>query len=386
MASKYLHRRIKHGLRWKAAQVWMLLHRRVDIIAIGGSVGKTTTKDMTASILEQQYTTVKSRANFDPIFNLPQTALTIRGHQKFVAEMGIDEPGQMDKYLTLIKPKMAVMTELSLEHTDADHLQSLDIAIAEEWKLLTALPATGLAIVNGDNQIIRQRLSDLKCQVLTYGFETTNDIQIKDAKQTMKQGKAWLSISLDGQLEGDFAAPLLGRHNALCMAAAICVGWKSDIALDQIRAGLQDFTAPPHRLEIKPTTWGIVIDDAYNSSPKAAMAAIDTLVEVGTKQSALVLGDMLELGDYAKQAHAEVGQYAAVRGLENILAYGTYAHDIKSGYENGGGNGQVEIAEDRQYILNWIKDRRPNIVLFKASRGVKLDMVVEELVSAAPKA
>ena len=299
MASKYLHRRIKHDLRWKAAQVWMLLHRQVDVIAIGGSVGKTTTKDMTASILEQQYATVKSRANFDPIFNLPQTALTIRGHEKFVAEMGIDEPGQMDKYLTLIKPKMAVMTELSLEHTDADHLQSLEVAVAEEWKLLMALPVAGLAIVNGDNQMIRQRLSDLKCQVLTYGFETTNDLQIKSAKQSMKQGKAWLSVSLSGQLEGNFAAPLLGRHNALCMAAAIGVGWKSGLTADQIQAGLQEFAAPPHRLEIKPTTWGIVIDDAYNSSPKAAMAAIDTLVEGGTKQSALVLGDMLELGEYA---------------------------------------------------------------------------------------
>ncbi len=379
MASKYLHRRIKHGLRWKAAQAWMLLHRRVEVIAIGGSVGKTTTKDMAAAILSQQFATVKSKANFDPIFNLPQTVLTIRKHQKFVAEMGIDAPSQMQKYLTLVKPTIAVMTELSLEHTDAEHLQSLDIAIEEEWKLLTALPANGWAIVNGDNQLIRQRLATLSCSVLTYGFEITNDIQIKQVKQTMKQGKAWLSVKLAGKISGEFSAPILGRHNALCMAAAIAVGQQCGVGINKIQAGLQEFTPPPHRLEIKPTTWGIVIDDTYNSSPKAAMAAIDTLAEVGTRQSVLVLGDMLELGEYAKQAHIEVGQYAAVRGLENILVIGDYAIDVKSGYEQGNGPGQATVVNNRSQIVTEINERRPNIILLKASRGVQLTTVVDQL-------
>jgi UDP-N-acetylmuramoyl-tripeptide--D-alanyl-D-alanine ligase len=363
----------------------MLLHGNVEVIAVGGSVGKTTTKDMTASVLSQQFATVKSKANFDPIFNLPQTVLTIRHHQKFVAEMGIDGPGQMAKYLTLVKPEMAIMTELSLEHTDKDHLQSLEMAVEEEWKLLAALPADGWAIVNGDNELIRQRLPSLNCNALTYGFEAHNNVRIASVEQSMKQGKAWLTITLSGEISGEFSTPILGRHNALSMAAAVCVGWKNDIAQDKIQAGLQEFSAPPHRLEIKPSEWGILIDDTYNSSPKAAIAAIDTLAEVGTKQSALVLGDMLELGDYAQQAHAEVGQYAAARGLENFVAIGQYAEDIKSGYRNGGGSGEVQVVSNRAQIIDWINDRRPNIVLFKASRGVKLNEVVAELVVDKPQ-
>lgn len=379
MASKYLHRRIKHSLRWYAAQIWMHLHRQVEVIAIGGSVGKTTTKDMIAAILSKEFATVKSRANFDPIFNLPQTALTIRSHKKFVAEMGIDAPGQMRKYLTLVHPRIAIMTELSIEHTDIDHLQSLDIAIEEEWQLLTALPTDGLAIVNGDNEHIRERIPSLSCRTISYGFNPTNDVQIVKSDQAMKNGKAWLSMTLAGKVEGEFSAPILGRHNALCMAAAVCVGYECQVSNAKILEGLQEFIAPPHRLEIKPTAWGIVIDDTYNSSPKAAIAAIDTLVEVGTKQSVLVLGDMLELGDYAKQAHAEVGEYAANQGLENIIVYGEFANDVKSGYERVGPQDKIVIINDRSQIVTWINEHRPNIVLFKASRGVKLDTVVEEL-------
>src|SRR5690606_38880610 len=137
------------------------LHSKVEVIAIAGSVGKTTTKDLIASVLESGFSVVKSRANFDPIFNLPQTTLTIRDHQKFVAELGIDAPGQMAKYLTLVKPLVAVMTELSLEHSDADHLQSYEVAVAEEWRLIESLPADGLAVLNGDNSDIGARATSL---------------------------------------------------------------------------------------------------------------------------------------------------------------------------------------------------------------------------------
>ena len=359
----------------------MMLHSKVEVVAIGGSVGKTTTKDLTSSVLETNFKVVKSRANFDPIFNLPQTALTIRDHQKFVAEMGIDAPGQMDKYLTLVKPVVAVMTELSLEHSDSEHLQSYEIAVEEEWKLIEALPQHGLAILNGDNSDIAHKAQELKVQKLLYGFESSNQVQITDSKQEIKSGKPQLTINLSGHIEGEFSAPLIGRHNALCMTAAICIGRHFGLTDEQIQAGLNRVKPPEHRLELKPTPWGVVIDDTYNSSPKAAIAAIDVLAELGGEQSLLVLSDMLELGQFAAQAHQEVGQYAATRGIKNILVYGDFTDEIQRGYANGGGDGEVLVAQDREELIEMIRDQRPTVALLKASRGKQLNEVVDALVA-----
>lgn len=381
MASKYLHKRIKHGLRWKAAQAWLRLHPGVQTVAIAGSVGKTTTKDLVASVLAMSQPTVKSRANFDPIFNLPQTALRIRRHGYFVAEMGIDAPGQMDNYLTLVAPDIAIITELSHEHTDTDHLQSLEVAIAEEWKLIDHLPNDKLAILNGDNSIIRQKAKQAACRTIFYGFEAENDVRITSAEQRIDEVLTpKLSIELEGRVSGRFEAPLLGKHNAMSMSAAIITGHVYGLSQKLIQKGLANAELPPHRLEVKKSEWGVVIDDTYNSSPKAASAAIDTLAEIDAS-GAIVLGDMLELGDYTQQAHFELGELAASRGLGQVIVTGDWADDIARGYVSGGGHPDaVQAIFNHQAIADALASLMPKTVLLKASRGVGLTHVVEAIV------
>lgn len=354
------------------------MHPNVEVIAIAGSVGKTTTKDITASILEESFAVVKSKANFDPIFNLPQTALKIRHHRKFVAEMGIDAPGQMEKYLTLVHPKIGVMTELSLEHSDGDHLQSLEMAIREEWKLIEALPEDGLAILNGDNETIQRLAKQLKTPTLLYGFNEGNDVRIVSATHHLNKLAAQLTIELSGRVSGTFRAPLLGAHNALAMTAGILVGVESGMTVGEIQRGLTKVAPPPHRLTPTQAEWGLILDDTYNSSPKAVNAAIDTLLEIDPN-GVVVLGDMLELGSFAEQAHYDIGEYAARSGVATLVVFGEWSASIAKGYRDNQPKGQLIEVASRHEVKHWLEQHKPQTVLLKASRGMKLNEVVESL-------
>src|SRR5690349_4337317 len=140
-------KKVYRFLRWRLAQAWLRVHPDVDIVGIAGSVGKTSTKEMIAAVLSQNFKTVSTLANYDPIFNLPITALRTSNGSKFIAELSIDAVGQMSKYMSLIDPRIGVVTRLSLEHTDPAHFGSYEVAVDEEAKLLDALPKHGWAIL-----------------------------------------------------------------------------------------------------------------------------------------------------------------------------------------------------------------------------------------------
>ena len=373
-------RKVFRVARWKAAQTWLSFWPNVEVIGVAGSVGKTTTKEVIAAILSARFKTVKTSANLDPIFNLPITSFKTYGACKFVAELSVDKPGQMDKYLSLIKPRVGVLTRLSLEHTDSEHFGSLEKAIKEELKLLKSLPMYGWAVLNGDDEQITKSSNLTKAKKLFYGFGEQNDIRIRIVQQKVTGSKveSTLEIKYDtGNVK--LTTNLLGKQNAVSVGAGVCVGILFGLGFDDIQKGLLTVQAAPGRLEPKVGKWGLILDDSYNASPAAVEAAIDVLVDLDPCNNILVLGDMLELGDYSKDAHLKVGKYAREKGVNALAVYGKYAKDVVRSF--GGDEKQVFIAKGHSEIVDWVNKIGKGVILVKGSHSMHMEKVVEGLIN-----
>ena len=218
-------KKIYRDCRWGLAKVWLSFHPEVEVIGIAGSVGKTTTKDAIATVLNQEFKVVATEKNFDPIFNLPLSVLKIRGTEKFVAELGIDGVGQMEKYMTLVRPQIGVLTRLSIEHTDSDHFGNLETAIKEECKLIQYIQKNGWLVGNGDDIEISKQILKYKGNKYSYGFGAKNDVRIFNFSQKItKEGsvETEFEILMDGET-ALFRTHLLGKHNALVAAGTLVV-------------------------------------------------------------------------------------------------------------------------------------------------------------------
>lgn len=374
----FLAKRIFRDLRWKLAQTCLRLQPNLEVIGIAGSVGKTTAKEIIADILAEQYRVTRTFANLDPNFNLPIAALKTWGSEKFVAELSVDVIGEMDKYLTLVQPRIGVLTRLSLEHTDEEHFGSLEAAVAEEEKLLKFLSKHGWAILNGDDPLIRKVSQSTKALKIFYGFGESNDLRITQFCQKITDSKVNASFVL--QYNGSqraFTTNLLGQQNALCTAAGIAVGIISGISFEKIQKALVNFQPISGRMELKKGKWGVIIDDTYNSSPAAVKAAIDTLLDLGCTDAVVIFGDMLELGQYSQKAHFEIGQYAREKGVKYLATYGEFGPEAIKGFGDEGGNSLRGSNYDE--IIKWLEVRQPSTILVKGSRGMRMEKIVEKI-------
>jgi len=377
-------KRLWREARWKAAQLWMSLHPGVEVIGITGSVGKTTTKELVAAVLAEQFPIVRSYANIDPIFNLPlRVLLDIRDSEKFVAELGIDGAGQMDKYLTLVSPRIGIITQFSLAHSDEGHFGSLERLVEEKSKLAKALPPYGWALLNGDDPRVAQLAEETRATPLLCGFDPGNDWHITNFSQRVADGKARTKFQLEyGPWVWDFETNLLGRHHARAATFAVAVGHLLGLDQEQIQSGLLKVAPVSGRLEPKQGRPGLVIDDTYNASPEAAKAAIDVLAELDPANGTLVLGEMLELGHYATEAHREVGAYAAQQGVRKLAALGEHATDTISGFlQNSGAEEHSLVAENHAEVAQWLAGQQSTTILVKGSRGSQMEKVVAQIIA-----
>lgn len=374
-------KKIYRNARWKLAYQWLLWHPEVETIGITGSVGKTTVKEIIATILAEQFSVVKTKANFDPIFNIPLTILKIKGSEKLVAEMGIDKVGQMDKYLTLIKPRIGVVTRFSEVHLDDEHFGSLETMMAEKSKLVKALPNYGWAVLNGDDPNVRRLSKNTAATSLLIGFGSDNDFIISDFTQKIAGNSAVSSFNLKFAFGKEhFESGLLGKHNAFEAAIGVVVGMIMGLEFNQIKNGLLKIRPVEHRLEVKKGKTGLVIDDTYNASPEAVKAGIDVLTAL-TKEGALILGNMLELGSSSGKIHYEVGRYAALKKVARIVVIGDNAQDVVDGYLAGSSKKEnIFIAQTQGEIISWVEKQKPKTILVKGSRGMKMEKIVESLV------
>lgn len=379
-------KRLYHVTRAKLAKFWANLFPKVDIIGITGSVGKTTTKEAIVKVLGEGFKVVGTVGNLDPIFNIPKTVLNIRPwSQKVVLEMGIEYPGEMDFYLDLVKPKIGVVTRVYWTHTE--FLGDLNGVISEKRKLLEALPKDDFAVLNFDDEYVREKMAPkTSAKIFWYGSYPNVDLQIADFLHQGINGATFKLKHKDKEIIVNWK--LIGEHQTVAAAAAASVGILSGLKLSEIKNGLEKLEPQLHRMNlIKGPNWSFILDDTYNSSPLAVIMALETLRSLANKGRAIaVLGDMLELGKYEEQGHREVGQKVAQENIDCLITLGSRAKIIAEEAKKQGVKNIPESKNITQVISELKKMVEKNdVILVKASRHAHFERIVAGLTGQSTK-
>ena len=344
----------------------------IPVIAITGSNGKTTTKDMTAAALSSQLTVLKTEANYNNEIGLPLTLLQLsEQHEAAVVEMGMRGKGQIRQLAHIALPTIAIITNVGETHIEL--LGSVEEIAAAKAELLEVIPPSGLTILNADDHYTRGMDKQVQSRVTLFGLEQ-GDVRA-DHIQTNIQGMNFTCRTA----QGDFSVhmPTFGKHNVYNALAAIAVGLEVGLKAEEISFGLSTFNASPMRLHIEMMGDYIIINDAYNASPMSMTAAIDTLVEVAKDRKVVVLGDMLELGDIGVTAHRQIGEQLARCHIDIVVTVGTLAsHTAQVAIDHG----IIAVAcqshdQAREALKKLIQPS--DTILIKGSRGMKMENMVK---------
>lgn len=351
------------------------------VTAVTGSNGKTTTKDMIFSVLEQKCPTLKTEGNFNNEIGLPLSILQLDdSFGAAVLEMGMRGMGEIDFLAGLALPDGAVITNVGETHLE--RLGSVANIGKAKGEILEHINSQGFAILNGDDLLVREQASRCQGRVIYYG--TGEDADIRAANIEVTAGKAsYTAITPAGLIE--IKLPMPGRHNVQNSMAAIGVGLQAGMTLSQIKTGLEETRLTAMRLEIIETGVATVINDSYNANPASAKAALQILADVGRgHRKVAIMGDMYELGSRTAQGHQEVGTAAAESKVDVLITVGKLAVEIALGASmTDEPPGEIislnTNAEVKKYLEKIITPG--DVVLVKGSRGVKLEEIVEYLVS-----
>ena len=345
----------------------------IPIVAITGSNGKTTTKDMTAAIIASRFDVLKTEANYNNEIGLPLTLLQLTAqHKVAVVEMGMRGRGQICHLANIALPTVAVITNVGETHIEL--LGSIEEIAAAKAELLQVIPKNGLVILNADDHHVQEMTKQVNSRLILFGLEH-GDIRA-DNIQTSAQGIHFKCHSA----QGSFLAyiPTVGKHNVYNALAAISVRLEMGLSFEDICFGLSKFNASPMRLHIEEMGDYIVINDAYNASPMSMMSAIDTLVEVAKNRKVAVLGDMLELGHIKVKVHRQIGEKLAKCHVDIVVTVGDLARHIAEAASDYGIDTSVACSshEDASEALK--KLIRPgDTILIKGSRGMKMENMVK---------
>lgn len=362
----------------------------VTVVGVSGSTGKTTTKDLLAAVLGGWKPTVKSFANWNNELGVPLTLLQAGNETAFaVVEMGMRGPGELAALCRIARPRIGVLTNIGPVHVG--RLGSLEAVAAAKAELIEALPEDGAAVLNGDDPWCRRMADRTRAEVLWYGQAAGAALRLVEARPRGLEGidvrVASEVFPLDGSGEGTLYIPVPGRHHAYNGLAAALTALQLGCPWAVVKEGLARSAAERSgmRMAVVALEGVTVIDDAYNASPPSMAAALAALAEAGPGRKVAVLGDMLELGDYAEEAHRAVGRQAAQHGVEVLLAVGAFADTVAAGARDGGLDARrIFTAADAREAARLAPSllQRGDICLVKASRGVQLEHVVDALKEA----
>ena len=354
----------------------------LPVIAIGGSNGKTTTKEILAELLGQRFDTLFSEASFNNDIGVPLTLLRLQdSHRAAVVEVGSNHPGEMESLLTIVRPTIGVLTSIGREHLE--FFGDLDGVIREEGALAEVLPEEGCLFVNGDIEGLNAIRERCRCRVVTVGESASCDWRLTRIEPSA-EGTRFEIISPKGDRNGVHRVNLLGRHNAQNAALAMAVAVELGLSQEELYQGLQDCRPASMRMQTQTLGGVSVINDAYNSNPDSLQAALETLRAFPVKGKLIaVLGDMAELGVSSEPAHVEAGQQVAKLGLNGLIAVGEWA-DIMVRAAQLDGLSNVAAFEDATHAGRALamKLNPGDVVLIKGSRSAKLERVMEALEEA----
>ena len=351
----------------------------IPVIAVGGSNGKTTTKDILATLLGRRFKTLSSEASFNNDVGVPLTLLRLQKlHRTAVVEVGSNHPGEMEALLSFVRPTIGVLTSIGREHLE--FFDNLDGVIREEGSLAGAVPEGGVLFVNGDIEGLKTILERCCARVVTVGESEGCDWRLVNIK-SVGEGVEFEIISPKGDRNGVHRVNLLGRHNAQNAAIAMAVAAELGLSQEELNQGLQDCRPASMRMQMQTLGGVCVINDAYNSNPDSLQAALETLNAFPVKGKVIaVLGDMAELGELSESAHVEAGERVAKLGLSGLIAVGQWADDmVRAAQASGLAN--VAAFDDAVHAGKALSRKLTpgDVVLVKGSRSAKMERVLESL-------
>ena len=351
----------------------------LPVIAVGGSNGKTTTKELIAAVLRQKFSTLWSEASFNNDIGVPLTLLQLTAvHQVAVLETGTNHPGELAPLVKMVQPKLGVITNIGREHLE--FFGDLAGVAQEEGALAELLPVAGKLFLNGDDEWSTQIAKRATAKVARVGLNEGNCWRATGVRFD-KRGMSFKVIVAKPELSGDYWINLLGRHQVVNALFAIAIGAELGLAREDIQRGLAECQPAKSRLQLWEAGGVTVLDDCYNANADSMLAALQVLSELFCKGHRLaVLGDMAELGATSAAAHAEIGRFAAELGVGQLLAVGKNANVMAAAARAAGLNRVLEFA-DVEAVATGIKSlvKPGDVVLLKASRSVKLERVAEVL-------
>ena len=362
---------------------WHRDRQSVQVVAITGSCGKTTTRDMTTSVLRQRYRTLSSKKNFNNEIGLPLTLLDLDPqHEWAVAELGMNHLGEIARLGDICSPDIGVITNVGAAHLEG--LGTVDNVAAAKAELLAGIRKGGTAVLNADDHRVRAMAPHAAGRVLFFGGSDEADIRSRNVSPS-GLGTAFELVLPGGEIPVFLRGPgLFMVSNALAAAA---VGHAAGFSLEEIKAGLEAFEPVPGRMNLVETMSGFhIIDDTYNANPVSMTAAISTLASVkGEGRGMVVLGDMFELGPRSKEFHHALGVVAAQSGAVRVYATGTFAGEVVAGALDAQMDPEDVIASSQADILVDLKKRIApgDWVLVKGSRAAEMEKIVSGLVAWA---
>ncbi|MDO8487588.1 MAG: Mur ligase family protein [Candidatus Curtissbacteria bacterium] len=373
-----------HKSRNYIAKNYLKLLPEVEVIGITGSVGKTLTQNAIYSVLSQKFNVATGGENLDPTFRIPQTILATKPwNQKVVLEYGVEKPGNMDHYLSIVKPKIAVVTTISPTHTK--YFKDIEGIYSEKVKLVKALGKSGYAVLNADDPNVTKMANETEARIYWYGKKAADGVKISHFSQSLTGSTFRLHYKSQ---KATVSWKAVGEHQLTSAYAAAAVGLLEGLTLKQIAKGLSQVKLPVHRLTPLVTKNFNIIDDTYNSSPKAALEALKTFLKLSKNlHKIIVLGPMKDLGHLSLEEHKKLGSAIAKSKINVLITYEKVAEIIGKSAKKYGFVGRVLNSDSTQEIIKEIKKLKKanSVILIKGSRHAHLERVVNGLLGKSTK-
>ena len=345
------------------------------VVGVTGSAGKTTTKAAIAHVLATRYPVLKSEGNFNNHFGLPLMLLKLQPEQQMaVIEMGMSHAGEIAALAKIAQPEIGVVTVVAPVHLE--YFDSLAGIARAKYELIESLPPGGTAVLNADDEYVSQFGRDFPGKVVLYGTRKAADVRAENIESLGPQGSAF-DIVVQG-VRAPATLPLIGTHNVSNALAAVAVGLDRSIHLSEILTALASLTPADKRGQVVQLGNIKVINDCYNSNPKALEAMVDALAAMPAKRRIVVAGEMLELGPSGEQMHRCAGQHIADKKLDVLIGVRGQAQSMVEAAKAAGM--RAEFVATPEEAGEWLarESREGDVVLLKASRGVKLENALEK--------